>query len=204
MCAYPTTSNFCNAHEIFPLQVALARNDPIPRYISIYPPCIAKLYCFFREAKKKKRNADKVAISIDEATSVFYNGGTENFIIETYRNWSWSAALMSLRAASCHGGVLCPRLAFLQAQCGRCALDVTFFLPLSSFMLHRLNIQLDPKRRKLPAKQSHVYLTIVILSLVDRGKKRNVHIYFSTRIHGSGITFSLVTMQGNVASSVSI
>lgn len=110
---------------------------------------------------------------------------------------------MSLRAASCHGGVLCPRLAFLQAQCGRCALDVTFFLPLSSFMLHRLNIQLDPKRRKLPAKRSHVYLTIVILSLVDRGKKRNVHIYFSTRIHGSGITFSLVTMQGNVASSVS-
>lgn len=64
---------------------------------------------------------------------------------------------MSLRAATCHGGVLCPRLAFLQAQCGRCALDVTFFLPLSSFMLHRLNIQLDPKRRKLPAKQSHVY-----------------------------------------------
>lgn len=202
MCAYPTTSNFCNAHEIFPLQVALARNDPIPRYISIYPPCIAKLYCFFREAKKKKETRIKSPyqstnrrVSSTMEGPKFYNRNVSQL---------WSAALMSLRAATCHGGVLCPRLAFLQAQCGRCALDVTFFLPLSSFMLHRLNIQLDPKRRKLPAKQSHVYLTIVILSLVDRGKKRNVHIYFSTRIHGSGITFSLVTMQGNVASSVSI
>lgn len=200
MCAYP--SNFCNAHEIFPLQVALARNDPIPRYISIYPPCIAKLYCFFREAKKKKETRIKSPyqstnrrVSSTMERPKFYNRNVSQL---------WSAALMSLRAATCHGGVLCPRLAFLQAQCGRCALDVTFFLPLSSFMLHRLNIQLDPKRRKLPAKQSHVYLTIVILSLVDRGKKRNVHIYFSTRIHGSGITFSLVTMQGNVASSVSI
>lgn len=203
MCAYPTTSNFCNAHEIFPLQVALARNDPIPRYISIYPPCIAKLYCFFREAKKKKKEtrikspyqSTNRRVSSTMEGPKFYNRNVSQL---------WSAALMSLRAATCHGGVLCPRLAFLQAQCGRCALDVTFFLPLSSFMLHRLNIQLDPKRRKLPAKQSHVYLTIVILSLVDRGKKRNVHIYFSTRIHGSGITFSLVTMQGNVASSVSI
>lgn len=203
MCAYPTTSNFCNAHEIFPLQVALARNDPIPRYISIYPPCIAKLYCFFREAKKKKKEtrikspyqSTKRRVSSTMEGPKFYNRNVSQL---------WSAALMSLRAATCHGGVLCPRLAFLQAQCGRCALDVTFFLPLSSFMLHRLNIQLDPKKRKLPAKQSHVYLTIVILSLVDRGKKRNVHIYFSTRIHGSGITFSLVTMQGNVASSVSI
>lgn len=199
MCAYPTTSNFCNAHEIFPLQVALARNDPIPRYISIYPPCIAKLYCFFREAKKKKETRIKSPI---QSTSVFYNVRRDRKFYNRNVSQLWSAALMSLRAASCHGGVLCPRLAFLQAQCGRCALDVTFFLPLSSFMLHRLNIQFDPKRRKLSAKQSHVYLTIVILSLVDL--ERNVHIYFSTRIHGSGITFSLVTMQGNVASSVSI
>lgn len=36
------------------------------------------------------------------------------------------------------------------------------------------------KRRKLPAKQSHVYLTIVILSLVDRGKK---YIYIYIRNH---------------------
>lgn len=151
MCAYPTTSNFCNAHEIFPLQVALARNDPIPRYISIYPPCIAKLYCFFREAKKKKKEtrikspyqSTNRRVSSTMEGPKFYNRNVSQL---------WSAALMSLRAATCHGGVLCPRLAFLQAQCGRCALDVTFFLPLSSFMLHRLNIQLDPKRRKLPAK----------------------------------------------------
>lgn len=170
------------------------------RYIRrVSQNCIAS---FARQKKKKKETRIKSPyqstnrrVSSTMEGPKFYNRNVSQL---------WSAALMSLRAATCHGGVLCPRLAFLQAQCGRCALDVTFFLPLSSFMLHRLNIQLDPKRRKLPAKQSHVYLTIVILSLVDRGKKRNVHIYFSTRIHGSGITFSLVTMQGNVASSVSI
>lgn len=148
MCAYPTTSNFCNAHEIFPLQVALARNDPTPRYISIYPPCIAKLYCFFLEAKKKKRNADKVAISIDEATSVFYNVRRDRKCYN--RNVSQLVVIRGVDVTS--GGNLSWRRALpafgvspgAVRSCRRCALDVTFFLPLSSFTLHRLNIQLDP------------------------------------------------------------
>lgn len=107
MCAYPTTSNFCNAHEIFPLQVALARNDPIPRYISIYPPCIAKLYCFFREAKKKKKEtrikspyqSTKRRVSSTMEGPKFYNRNVSQLVVirgvdvTSGGNLSWRRAL---------------------------------------------------------------------------------------------------------------
>lgn len=115
------------------------------RYIRhVSQNCIAS----FSRRKKKKRNADKVAISIDEATSVFYNVRRDRKFYN--RNVSQLVVIRGVDVTS--GGNLSWRRALpafgvspgAVRSCRRCALDVTFFLPLSSFTLHRLNIQLDP------------------------------------------------------------